>query len=247
MNHRALLPVAVALLLSCGELQPQEATVSFKKQIAPVLKLRCGNCHPSSLTVVDVTKVSQLKGDSRHPGARNKKLVVPGKPAESFLMNKLTGDLTDAEGREMPMEIEELTQAQFETIRQWVADGASADDPNFGTDDTFDPTKVKYIFGVVDPRPEYQGHCVFCHGPDTTYEPNLADPFDPVKGVINIGAGGTGTRVIPGDPDNSVLIKKLMRPLPGGVGGGMPAKTLKLTPQHLDLVKTWIEEGAQDN
>jgi hypothetical protein len=64
-----------------------------------------------------------------------------------------------------------------------------------------------------------------------------------VASITNRGS----TRVIPGDPDNSILIRKL-EGSPGLVGQRMPiGGGPYLTSGQILIIRRWIEEGAQNN
>jgi hypothetical protein len=54
------------------------------------------------------------------------------------------------------------------------------------------------------------------------------------------------TLVIPGDPDNSYLIKKL-EGRPGINGGRMPLNGPYLSPGQIAIIRRWIELGADNN
>lgn len=64
--------------------------------------------------------------------------------------------------------------------------------------------------------------------------------------LVNVPSDGdpTQTRVIPADPDNSYLIKK-MEGASGIVDDPMPQ--VPLDAERIQLVREWIAEGAQDN
>jgi hypothetical protein len=65
----------------------------------------------------------------RHPFSKNstKVLVSPGHPEESFLLNKLRGDLGPDEGERMPLHNPPLSDAQIQAISDWIAAGAADD------------------------------------------------------------------------------------------------------------------------
>jgi hypothetical protein len=59
-------------------------------------------------------------------------------------------------------------------------------------------------------------------------------------------------RVIPGDPDNSLLMRKILYQLPddGGLGDPMPkgeAIMLHLPDEQIQLIRAWILNGAHPN
>ncbi len=70
-----------------------------------------------------------------------------------------------------------------------------------------------------------------------------------------VGAQATGpgcaqsgmTRIVPGDPDNSLLFQKLIATAatPAPCGDPMPAAPLPA--EKIDLVRSWIEAGAPKN
>jgi hypothetical protein len=63
---------------------------------------------------------------AENPAARaaGKRRVVPGKPEESFLYQKVTGQLGPEEGDPMPQTGAILPPGQVELIRQWILNGA---------------------------------------------------------------------------------------------------------------------------
>ncbi len=113
-NAAAALP-AVALSLSAAE-----SPVSFSAQIQPILAERCGMCHKpeggqGQLSLADWAGVSK--------GGKSGPAIVPGRPDESLLMQKISG----AEPA-MPAVGEPLDAARVELIRRWIAQGAKNDD-----------------------------------------------------------------------------------------------------------------------
>ena len=53
------------------------------------------------------------------------------------------------------------------------------------------------------------------------------------------------TRVVPGDPDNSLLMQKLLGTQT--CGGPMPPNPPLLAPAELEQIRMWIMNGALDN
>ena len=66
---------------------------------------------------------------------------------------------------------------------------------------------------------------------------------------MNLGAeitrssGTPGGVVVPGDPDNSLLIKRIE----GTVGPQMPLSLPPLSAPEIETIRQWIAEGALDN
>jgi hypothetical protein len=69
--------------------------------------------------------------------------------------------------------------------------------------------------------------------------------------VVNVNAivGGTGAkRVIPGDPDHSVLYQKVSgAPLASNLKSPMPYQTPRLTADEVAAIEAWITAGAKND
>jgi WD40 repeat protein len=99
-------------------------SVSFRRQIAPVLVQKCQACHGPE----------KAKGGYRldtferlmKPGHGDAKPVVPGKPEASELYRLITSH--DADER-MPQMDEPLAASQVKLIGRWIREGATFDGP----------------------------------------------------------------------------------------------------------------------
>lgn len=86
-----------------------------------------------------------------------------------------------------------------------------------------------------DVYPIFEASCIKCHGVEkvsrgldmTSYEKTMTGS---VKGPV----------VIPGDADNSPLVKL-------SVEGKMPKQGTKLTPEQIEIVRNWVLQGAPNN
>jgi len=224
------------------------ATLSYATDVAPLFEERCTHCHHSGVTAIPniVDPFDPTNGLIAFPNSWNashpetpEMNVVPGDPANSFLVQKIT-ETTLAAGDAMPWSPDRLTTEELADLRQWVTSGA--------LNDTFYASNIKRIFGNAGALGAPGGKCSYCHY-EGGEEPNLSDPFDPVNGVVNIAATTEGwTRVIPGDPDNSLLIARVeATETTTEVGDPMPKVYPRLTPAEIETVTQWILEGAQDN
>lgn len=100
------------------------AKVSYYHDIRPILQEKCQGCHQpakKSGGYVMTPFASLLKG-----GESGSIAIVPGKPADSFLLSQITPEDGKAE---MPKDGEPLAAAQIDLIRRWIAQGASNDTP----------------------------------------------------------------------------------------------------------------------
>ena len=125
-------------------------------------------------------------------------------------------------------------------MEQWVADGAQ--------DNEFFRDNIRPIFGSEDsPGEYYGGKCIYCHYSGSPNPLDLSNPFGP-DGLVNVDATYRGdmVRVLPGDPDNSLLILKVRAQRPDSdIGAQMPYSYNPLTDSQVDLVRQWIVEGAK--
>ncbi len=103
------------LLLLPAAARAADAPLTYEKDVRPILKALCFQCHgeePKPKGKLDVRLVRLLaKGGTSGPA------VVPGKPAESPLWERIESD-------EMPEGPKKLTAAQKATIKKWIEQGA---------------------------------------------------------------------------------------------------------------------------
>jgi len=112
-----LRPLAVAAALA---LPAAHAATDFTKEVEPLLVKHCSECHGPD------KQKSDLRLDSRaaalKPAKSGKAALVPGKPEESELLKRIT---TADPDEVMPPKGEKLTSAQVDTLRRWIAEGAT--------------------------------------------------------------------------------------------------------------------------
>jgi hypothetical protein len=116
MNRSLCAFVAAALALTAGR---ASADVDFAKDVKPILESTCLRCHGTAKAK------GKLRLDSREgltKGSENGPVIVPGKPADSRLIELVSQPKTSED--RMPPEGEPLAKAQVETLRMWVAEGA---------------------------------------------------------------------------------------------------------------------------
>ena len=115
----------------------------FEKQIAPILKRRCYQCHSH--------ESGKAKGglvlDSRHgweKGGSEGATIVPGKPGESLLIQAVR-----YESYEMPPD-EKLPANEIALLEKWVAMGAP--DPRQSKAPKLDPAKLWALQPITRPE-----------------------------------------------------------------------------------------------
>ena len=103
-------------------------TISFARDIAPVLAANCTNCHGTmrpreNFSLINFTAMLR-GGDSGPP-------IVPGKPAESLMVKKLLGT---GGGQRMPVGRDPLSTDVMAKIEKWIEEGAKFDGGDPGQD-----------------------------------------------------------------------------------------------------------------
>jgi hypothetical protein len=122
-----LLLVALALWMAGSALRPSTwaaaEPVRFGRDVLPILAANCFACHGPDeknrkaglrLDVESVAKASRRSGSA----------IVPGEPAKSLILARLTSTDPDVV-MPPPGAHKQVTAAQVETIRRWIAEGAS--------------------------------------------------------------------------------------------------------------------------
>jgi len=107
-------PIVFLLTMSAGWAQ---STVDFGKQVEPLLRSKCVACHGAA------QQISGLRLDSRAgalSGGYSGPVIVPGKSAESKLIDRLTG----AKGVMTMPPGKPLTAAEIAVVRAWIDQGA---------------------------------------------------------------------------------------------------------------------------
>ena len=233
----------------CGSVGSSATTsTGYLATVAPIFASSCVACHwKGSLTGYQLVdpfdpQTGIIGRQTDWTMARHTTLVVPGKPEESELIDKIKAtDLNpETEGASMPFVVPALTADEIAAVRAWIAGGAKNDASYQST--------VAPIFGDGKSLGASAGKCSFCHTATSTNAPNLVDPFDASRGAVNVRANVGGVRVIPSDPDHSVLFQKVSgATLPAALGSPMPLHLNPLTASQIATVEAWIQAGAKND
>lgn len=223
-----------------------KATISFTKDIAPWLVDQCSRCHINAerggfslATFAAITK-----------GSKGGVVLFPGDPVASRLVETIeTGD--------MPRSGNKVSPENLAKLKQWVTEGAKFDGP---TPDAplaslitgaapgksnpakSEPTKINAPTGketvsfVRDVAPILIENCNGCHYNATRVGAGLQ--FNTFSQIIK--GSDSGSVLVPGKPDESLIIRKLR----GMEGAKMPLGRSALPEAQIQLVATWIKEGA---
>jgi len=216
----ALIAAACCLTAGGGVAWGEPEPVSFEREVLPLLEARCNDCHHPEETRggLDLTRLSTMMRGGDELGAT----ILPGKPAESPLIQVLTGELEPA----MPDKAEPLPQVEIDLLRRWITEGAHDDTPDFSAEDI--------AFFEREVRPVLFEHCFKCHaGEDPESGLLLSSRWGILRG------GERGPAAVPGDPDASRILAAVRHE--GELK--MPRGGDPLDDKQIAALKTWIERG----
>lgn len=179
--------------------------------------------------------------------------VLPDSVAESFLVAKLTGDLSTGEGSQMPLGAPPIASDQIASIEAWIDAGAPETGPP--PDETGTPAEpsdpAAPSFAEVQ-RQIFDASCVSsaCHN-DATRAAGLTlaagSSYDAIVGVepTTATARDDGLLLVaPSDPERSFLLNKITGELAFGDGSQMPLAASALPDATVQLLRDWIAAGA---
>jgi mono/diheme cytochrome c family protein len=125
ISRLTLLLVAFASLRASDTLRAAApaASPAFERDVAPILERRCLECHGAKSEDAEpkgslslTTRAAALTGGESGPA------LVPGKPAESLLIDLVSLDKTGH--ALMPKKRDPLKPAEIDTLTRWIAAGA---------------------------------------------------------------------------------------------------------------------------
>ena len=130
-NTRSRLAIAIVGIAGCGSFADGAQAVDFAKDVQPILRERCVECHGPS------QQMNGLRLDRRRYVLPNRvgangALVVPGNSGASRLYRRISG--TSA-GQQMPP-TQPLTAEQIDSIKAWIDAGAEWPDEVAGGKDS---------------------------------------------------------------------------------------------------------------
>lgn len=136
------------------------------------------------------------------------------------------------------------TSAAGASGSQPSAAGASGSSTGTGklsfANDVYQKVIVNKCGACHNDAPSFGGLAFFPGGPEVAYM-NLVNAPAGTEPTFKCKDSGL-TRVVPGDPEHSLLYLKLTNP---PCGSKMPSGIIpKATPEQLELVRQWIADGA---
>ncbi|RXS97598.1 PSD1 and planctomycete cytochrome C domain-containing protein [Silvibacterium dinghuense] len=226
----------------------------YKEKIQPILSSHCYDCHSA-----DAGAAAGLRVDDRAAllkGGKSGPAIVPGKPEESLLLERVL--TTDVKQR-MPKGDDPLPAKEIEQLKAWIADGAAWSEATPSSTSAPEPstppakeikaslTRVPYprpatpaqlAFFEKKVRPILVNRCYNCHSAAFKEAGGLR-----VDVGISIFAGGKdGAVIIPGHPEESLLIQRVKSSDPKK---RMPQESNEALPaDEIATLEAWIKDGA---
>jgi mono/diheme cytochrome c family protein len=189
-------------------------------EVQTLLQTKCARCHGEKARKggLDLrTPEGIFKGGESGPA------VVPGKPDESLLYEKVH------EGLMPPGKKDRLSAADVELVRRWIAGLTPAGSP------------ATLALNQHDVLPILLRRCTACHGA-RRQEAGL----DLRSKAAMLRGGKSGPAIIPRKPDESLLLRKIR-------DGKMPphdrlveASVKPVEPAEADVLRRWIAAGAPE-
>ncbi len=119
--------IAAGLAVGCGTLSlghlGSHRQVSFSRDIRPILNQNCVPCHGGVRQKNGVSFI--FREEALGTGKSGRRTIVPGKPDESELMERITSKDPDAR---MPYHAAPLLPQQIGLLRDWIKEGAKWED-----------------------------------------------------------------------------------------------------------------------
>ena len=193
----------------------------FERDIAPILQQKCAKCHSEKVrrSGLDLSTITALRR-----GGESGSAIDSENPEESLLWEMIDGDAMP------PEDSPQLTKAERQLIHKWLESGARSTQRAADREVTQHEV-LPYLFT----------RCVVCHG-GRRREAELD-----LRSVASIRAGGkSGPAVRPGDPENSLLLKRVHAkdmPPPREL---IRAGVRPLESNEIALITKWIAQGARE-
>lgn len=240
LRRLALLAATVSSLGSAALAQGPAKSVSFAREVAPLLVSRCGGCH-----------VAGRKGGfqmASYDALMRSGMVQRGAANGSRLVEViLSGDMPRGGGKVAP--------AEMDVLQRWIDSGAACDapDPTIPLEalargavaaaampaaavarPTLRPGDVSFASDIA---PLLLDQCGNCHG-ETDPEGNLR-----MTSFQRLVRGGrTGAAIMAGNGRSSLLVQKLRGT--AADGARMPLGRDPLPAEVIAAIEKWIDQGA---
>jgi hypothetical protein len=106
------------VVLTCQTLLADEPALDFERDVAPILVRRCLECHDQRHASGGLVL---SHGDKTLTGGDSGESIVPGKPDESLLLDRVAAGEMPPERRGVS---QQLPEEEMNVLRRWIAEGA---------------------------------------------------------------------------------------------------------------------------
>jgi WD40 repeat protein/mono/diheme cytochrome c family protein len=120
-----------------GNVKTDDRPVSFYRQVRPILQRHCVGCHQPAKRAGKLL-LTTFEGFKK--GGENGKSFTPGKPAESLVVDYISGDKP-----EMPRNAKPLKKEQIALVARWIKEGAKDDTPEAAKDTITAANPPRYV------------------------------------------------------------------------------------------------------
>ena len=226
--------IVAASSMLAADASAQSGDELFETRIRPLLVEKCAECH-SQASRRGGLRVSSLQ--SLLAGGRSGPAIVPGDPDNSLLIQVVRHEIDDLE---MPQDGAPLTAREIEGLVEWIRMDAPwpEDDAQIVFAATTASTGLSpgaRIF-LDRVRPVIEQKCFACHTNDERGGLRLDSRERMLRG------GGRGPAIIPGNPEQSLLVAALRHQ---DADLRMPRNADKLSDREIDGFIEWIRAGAE--
>ena len=195
--------------------------------VREILHRNCYECHGQDpkkiMKNLDVLNHQQLLDSAR-------RIVVPGAPDESRLMQRITDGTMPPEKDEL--RLPRVSEAELAILRDWILGGAPPlppADPDHPT-----PSAVPYSALAAKTKAIFQQHCYECHNSKVA---EMGIKIMHHRLLITVRK-----EVVPGNLEKSPLYTLITAP--DDAKRMPPAEYERLSPEEVDTIRQWILEGA---
>ena len=219
----ALVSSHPTILLGKSDTDPR-----FETEIAPILEANCLACHGSAQLQANLDLRSR---DSILKGGKSGPAVVPGEPLRSLLLEKVSsGSMPPGDGN--------LTSDQNHLIRRWIETGALRQGEQLESS----PKIVQHadVSGREIAVTILNVKCLLCHG-----RRRQEGGLDLRSRASLLKGGNSGPAIVPGNPDESLLIKRVLSEEMPPLKDQARVSVRPVTSGELEKLRGWIMAGAR--
>ena len=233
------LSVLAATIVACSsvlsaDVSAQSGEDLFETRVRPLLAEKCAECHSQTRRRGGL-RVSSLQ--ALLTGGRSGPAIIPGDPDNSLLMQVVRHEVEDLE---MPQDAAPLSAREIAGLAEWIQLDApwTEDGPEIvfaATTASAGLTPGARLF-VDRVRPVLEQKCLACHSDEERGGLRLDSRERMLRG------GGRGAAIIPGNPEQSLLVAALRHE---DDDLQMPRNAAKLSANEIEGFVEWIRSGAE--